>query len=90
MDDLSQAKMIEISDTDLSPLNLGMIAAFYYLRYQTVELFASTITKKAKLKGLLAFMSAAAEFDALAGTFIRHFLFAFVYCCAVLCICVYK
>lgn len=35
---------------DLEPLNLGMIAAYYYIAYTTIELFASSLTAKTKLK----------------------------------------
>ncbi len=35
---------------DVSPLNLGMIAAYYYITYTTIELFASSLTAKTKLK----------------------------------------
>lgn len=37
--DLEQAKCIAIEDeTDISILNAGMISAFYYIRYTTIEL----------------------------------------------------
>ena len=48
---------------DLSPLNLGMIAAYYYIAYTTVELFASSLTEKTKLKGLLEILTASSEYD---------------------------
>lgn len=35
--DLEQSKCIAIEDEmDLSPLNLGMIAAYYYINYTTI------------------------------------------------------
>ena len=37
MADLEQSKCIAIEDEmDLSPLNLGMIAAYYYINYTTI------------------------------------------------------
>ena len=58
--------MIAIEDDmDLEPLNLGMIAAYYYIAYTTIELLSSSLTAKTKLKGLLEIVSAASEFDAL-------------------------
>lgn len=38
---------------DLEPLNLGMIAAYYYVAYTTIELFAASLTAKTKLKASL-------------------------------------
>ena len=35
---------------DLEPLNLGMIAAYYYITYTTIELFSSSLTARTKLK----------------------------------------
>jgi len=54
---------------DLSPLNLGMIASYYYVQYTTVELFASSLSSKSKLKGLIEILSSSSEFSRLP---IRH------------------
>jgi len=48
---------------DLTPLNLGMIAAYYYISYTTIELFNSSLTATTKLKGLIEILSAASEFE---------------------------
>lgn len=60
---LEQARCISIDEDgmDLAPLNLGMIAAYYYTRYTTIELFASSLGPKTKLKGLLEIICAATE-----------------------------
>lgn len=64
LSDLEQSKLIAIEDDmDLEPLNLGMIAAYYYITYTTIELFASSLTAKTKLKGLLEILSSAGEYD---------------------------
>jgi pre-mRNA-splicing helicase BRR2 len=55
--------MVE-DDVDVTPLNLGMIAAYYYINYTTIELFSRSLTQKTKMKGLLEIVSAAAEFAA--------------------------
>jgi pre-mRNA-splicing helicase BRR2 len=45
-------QVIAIEDEmDLSPLNLGMIASYYYITYTTIELFANSLTPKTKVRG---------------------------------------
>ncbi len=64
--DLEGSKVIAIEDDmDLEPLNLGMIAAYYYIAYTTIELLSSSLTAKTKTKGLLEILASASEFDAL-------------------------
>uniref|UniRef100_A0A5K3EYY4 Helicase ATP-binding domain-containing protein n=1 Tax=Mesocestoides corti TaxID=53468 RepID=A0A5K3EYY4_MESCO len=64
--DLEQSKCISIDDEmDLSPLNLGMIAAYYYIFHSTIELFSLSLTNKMKIRGLLDVISNASEFDTL-------------------------
>ena len=68
--DLEQARCVTIDDdVDVSPLNLGMIASYYYIQYTTVELFASSLQPTTKTKGLLEIIASAAEFDAVP---VRH------------------
>jgi len=62
--DLEASKCVAIEDDmDLSPLNLGMIAAYYYISYTTIELFSSSLTAKTKLKGLLEILASASEYS---------------------------
>ena len=66
MADLEEAKTLTVEDDmELSPLNLGMIAAYYYISYSTIELFSSSLTAKTKMKGLVEILCSATEFDAL-------------------------
>ncbi|CAM9119339.1 unnamed protein product [Ectocarpus fasciculatus] len=66
INDLEESKCIQVDDDiDLSPLNLGMIASYYYVQYTTLELFASSITAKTKIKGLMEILAAASEFSQL-------------------------
>jgi pre-mRNA-splicing helicase BRR2 len=59
--------MLEVEEeVNLVPLNLGMIAAYYYVQYATVELFASSVTAKTKIKGLLEILASASEYGELA------------------------
>lgn len=60
---LESAGCITVDGSDLQGANLGLIAAHYYLRAQTVELFAKSVTAATKRKGLLEILSAASEFD---------------------------
>lgn len=51
MGDLEEARAVSVADDmNLSPLNLGMIAAYYYIQYTTIELFANSVTAKTKLR----------------------------------------
>jgi pre-mRNA-splicing helicase BRR2 len=64
--DLEEARCVAVEDDmNLSALNLGMIAAYYYIQYTTVELFANSLTAKTKQRGLLDIISSASEFSSL-------------------------
>merc|ERR1712196_3113 len=68
--DLEESRCIAVKeDYELSALNLGMIAGYYYIQYTTIELFASSVTAKTKLRGLLEIVASASEYATLA---IRH------------------
>ncbi|GBP32714.1 Putative U5 small nuclear ribonucleoprotein 200 kDa helicase [Eumeta japonica] len=70
LSDLEQSKCIAIEDEmDCQPLNLGMIASYYYINYTTIELFSLSLTSKTKIRGLLEIISSAAEYSDLC---IRH------------------
>eukprot|EP01012_Entosiphon_sulcatum_P019666 TRINITY_DN24576_c0_g2_i5.p2 TRINITY_DN24576_c0_g2~~TRINITY_DN24576_c0_g2_i5.p2 ORF type:complete len:511 (-),score=149.36 TRINITY_DN24576_c0_g2_i5:115-1647(-) len=63
---LEQSKCIAIEEDDsLLPLNLGMVASYYYTQYTTIELFANSLAPKLRLKGLLEILAHAMEFDQL-------------------------
>lgn len=49
-------------DMYLKPLNLGLIASYYYISYTTIERFSSSITSKTKMKGLLDILASATEY----------------------------
>ncbi|ODN02767.1 hypothetical protein Ocin01_03915 [Orchesella cincta] len=70
LNDLEQSKCISVEEEmDTSPLNLGMIAAYYYINYTTIELFSMSLTAKTKLRGLLDIVSSSYEYSSLP---IRH------------------
>mmetsp|Transcript_23994 Transcript_23994/g.37624 ORF Transcript_23994/g.37624 Transcript_23994/m.37624 type:complete len:334 (-) Transcript_23994:1603-2604(-) len=54
---------MEEDQNDVSALNLGMIAAYYYIRYTTIELFNSSLNEKTKIKGIIEILTSASEFD---------------------------
>ena len=65
--DLEESNCISVeNEMDLSPLNLGMIASYYYIQYTTIELFASSVTPKTKLKGIMEILCWASEYTHLA------------------------
>jgi pre-mRNA-splicing helicase BRR2 len=53
----------------LEPANLGRIAAFYYIKYQTIELFSKNLEEEAtggkKMKFLLEILAKSAEFESI-------------------------
>merc|ERR1711902_207129 len=70
LSELEHSKCITIEDDmDTAPLNLGMIAAYYYINYTTIELFSMSLNNKTKIRGLIEIISAAAEYEDLP---IRH------------------
>jgi len=60
--DLETSQCIAIKEDDCLPLNLGMIASYYYISYVTIELFSMSLKPKTKARGLLEIISNAAEF----------------------------
>ncbi|VDM68714.1 unnamed protein product [Strongylus vulgaris] len=61
--DLENSKCIAVKDDmDTMPLNLGMIAAYYYISYTTIELFSMSLQAKTKLRALIEIIANASEF----------------------------
>ena len=69
--DLEESRCITIEDDmDTAPLNLGIIASYYYINYTTIELFNKSLNSKTKIRGLLEIISSAnAEYESVP---IRH------------------
>ncbi|EAL72371.1 DEAD/DEAH box helicase [Dictyostelium discoideum AX4] len=69
--ELEQSNCITIQDDQdkVSPLNLGIIASYYYLKYQTIELFGSSLKSTTRRRGIMDIISNAPEFNSLP---IRH------------------
>ncbi|CBZ54476.1 RNA helicase-related protein required for pre-mRNA splicing, related [Neospora caninum Liverpool] len=63
---LEQAQCVsEQNDVDLQPLNLGLVAAFYYVKVDTIELFNRSLTPTCKRRALLEILAASSEFSSL-------------------------
>jgi len=61
--DLEESRCISVEDEmNVTALNLGMIAAYYYIQYTSIELFAASVTAKTKLRGLIEILSSASEY----------------------------
>ena len=45
MADLAEAGCITVKENemDVEPANIGRIASFYYIKYQTIEIFAKSL-----------------------------------------------
>mmetsp|Transcript_57706 Transcript_57706/g.133261 ORF Transcript_57706/g.133261 Transcript_57706/m.133261 type:complete len:397 (+) Transcript_57706:5335-6525(+) len=69
VDALEAAGCLSVDDVDLGAANLGVIAAFYYSRYTTVELYNRSIKPTTKRKGILDVLSAVSEYDSVP---VRH------------------
>ncbi|KAI0286142.1 Sec63 Brl domain-containing protein [Russula brevipes] len=57
------SELVEKDEMDVSPLNLGMIAAYYNISYMMVEVYTLLLKERTKLKGLLEVISSSAEFE---------------------------
>ena len=64
VDELVKAGAVECSEEGvLTPLNMGVLSTHLYIQYHTTELFALSITAKAKRRGLLQILTSANEFE---------------------------
>lgn len=64
--DLDKAGMISIEDDrDLTALNPSLIAAYYYIRYTTIEMFASALQQSFRTRQIVDVLSRATEFEEL-------------------------
>lgn len=69
VDDLVKAKCIQYKDEDemeLEPANLGRIAAYYYIKYQTIDLFSKNLEDdQKKVRFLLEILAKSTEFESI-------------------------
>eukprot|EP01025_Chloroclados_australasicus_P044365 TRINITY_DN480_c2_g1_i1.p1 TRINITY_DN480_c2_g1~~TRINITY_DN480_c2_g1_i1.p1 ORF type:complete len:632 (+),score=62.41 TRINITY_DN480_c2_g1_i1:285-1898(+) len=66
LSDLENSKVIAVEkEYNLEATNLGMIAAYYYITYTTIEIFAASLQENTKMKGLLEILSHASEFSSI-------------------------
>lgn len=62
---IEEAPQESVQDDSIVALNLGIIAAHYYIQYTTIELFNDSLTSRTKIRGLIEILAAATEFDSL-------------------------
>jgi pre-mRNA-splicing helicase BRR2 len=67
LNDLKASECVAIEDMYLKPLNLGLIASYYYISYTTIERFSSMLTQKTKMKRLLEILASSSEYAELPG-----------------------
>ena len=61
---LTESKCITCEDDiNLAPLNFGIIASYYYIKYTTIDIFARLMNPNFKMKQLLEIISKATEFE---------------------------
>eukprot|EP01016_Furgasonia_blochmanni_P049228 TRINITY_DN744_c0_g1_i15.p1 TRINITY_DN744_c0_g1~~TRINITY_DN744_c0_g1_i15.p1 ORF type:complete len:788 (+),score=90.05 TRINITY_DN744_c0_g1_i15:1-2364(+) len=64
VEELANAKCISVEEEmDLQPMNLGIIASYYYIHSTTIDTFSKSINETTKLKQLIEILSAATEFE---------------------------
>ncbi|KAA0201441.1 hypothetical protein HAZT_HAZT004460 [Hyalella azteca] len=64
LNDLEESRCISIEDDmDTAPLNLGIIASYYYIKNTTIDLFNKSLNNKTKIRGLLEILGSAAEYE---------------------------
>jgi pre-mRNA-splicing helicase BRR2 len=68
--ELEDAKCVFCPNEDeVQPVNLGIIASYYYVKYTTIDVFNYLLNKNIKLKGILQVLASSTEFERLS---IRH------------------
>lgn len=70
IDELEKAQCLQVEqEVMLLPTNLGRIACYYYIRYQTMQMFTKSLNDGRKLRGLLEILANSNEFEEIP---IRH------------------
>ena len=64
VEELETSKCLAVEDEmELLPLNLGIIASYYYISYATLDNFAKTLNPNAKMRQLIEILASANEFE---------------------------
>ena len=64
VDELEKAKCVAVeNEMELIPLNLGIIASYYYIKYSTIQEFSDKLTASSKMKQLIEILAGATEFE---------------------------
>ncbi|EFC50388.1 U5 snRNP-specific spliceosomal protein [Naegleria gruberi] len=65
LEELQKCNCILVEDDEITAMNLGTIAAHYYVKHSTIEIYSTTINSKTKLRGLLEVLGYSTEFEQL-------------------------
>ena len=64
VEELETSKCIAVEDElELVPLNLGIIASYYYINYSTLDNFAKSLNQNSKLKQIIEILANSTEFE---------------------------
>ena len=64
VEELETSKCIAVEDElELVPLNLGIIASYYYINYSTLDNFSKSLTQNSKLKQIIEILANSTEFE---------------------------
>ena len=69
LEDLQDNKCIVVEEDEISALNLGMIASYYYINYRTIQSFSLSLKPRTRLQVLLDIITGAVEYEQIP---IRH------------------
>ena len=68
LEELTKTGLVEENE-DINALNPGIIAAYYYLKTATLQVFAESLTASLRVRGLIEVLAAAQEYETVA---VRH------------------
>ncbi|KAL9656222.1 hypothetical protein ABK040_007838 [Willaertia magna] len=65
LEELQKCQCILVEEEDVTPMNLGIISSYYYIKHSTIEIYSTSINNKTKMRGLIDILSYSTEFEKL-------------------------